>query len=74
MLSATSTEHAPWYVVQSDDQWVSRALAAHIITETLEGLHLERPQLSGEERAKMADSLKALKALRARRAQLVLSD
>ncbi|MBI1386473.1 MAG: polyphosphate kinase 2 family protein [Rhizobiales bacterium] len=64
MLAATSTEHAPWYVVPSDDQWVSRALAAHIITETLEGLRLERPQLSGEERAKMADSLKSLKAER----------
>ena len=55
MLTATSTEWAPWYVIPADHKWVSRALVANVITSTIAGLKLRYPELTPEER-------KALKA------------
>lgn len=48
MLQATSTEHAPWFVLPADQKWLSRALAAHIIATELRGLGLRFPELSEE--------------------------
>jgi PPK2 family polyphosphate:nucleotide phosphotransferase len=42
-IRATSTPHAPWYVVPADHKWYSRLVVSRIIIEALEGLDLEYP-------------------------------
>lgn len=56
MLEATSTKHAPWYVLPADQKWLSRALAALIITSEIEQLGLRFPKLSEEAEVKMAEA------------------
>jgi len=37
-ITATSTEHAPWYVVPADRKWVSGVAVAHLLVRALEDL------------------------------------
>jgi PPK2 family polyphosphate:nucleotide phosphotransferase len=43
-LSATSTKHAPWYVVPADDKLNTRLIVSRIVLDTMEELKLEYPQ------------------------------
>ena len=43
-LSATSTEHSPWYIVPADNKGDTRLLISRIILETLQGLDMSYPQ------------------------------
>lgn len=56
MLQATSTEHAPWYVIPADHKPVMRALVGHIIVQTLNDLDLKFPTLSPEEIASLDEA------------------
>ena len=58
-LSATSTRHAPWYIVPADDKENARLIIAEIILETLESLRMAYPALDAERR-------KELRAIRRR--------
>ncbi|MCI0491869.1 MAG: polyphosphate kinase 2 family protein [Planctomycetes bacterium] len=49
MLTATSTEWAPWYVIPADNKWITRALVANIIASTIRNLHLSYPTLTPEQ-------------------------
>jgi PPK2 family polyphosphate:nucleotide phosphotransferase len=46
MLAATSTPHAPWYVVPADRKWYRNYVVSDIIRRTLEAMN---PQLPGVE-------------------------
>ena len=39
-LQATSTRHAPWYVVPADDKRNARLIVSHILLDTLRGLSM----------------------------------
>jgi PPK2 family polyphosphate:nucleotide phosphotransferase len=54
MLSATSTEHAPWLVVPADHKWFTRLAIADAVIEALDGLDLAFPRLSRTQRAALA--------------------
>jgi len=43
-LAATSTKHAPWYVIPADDKKNARLLLSQIILDLLEGLDLRYPK------------------------------
>ena len=43
MLSKTSTDHAPWYVVPGNHKWARDAIIGRILVETLEGLDMQYP-------------------------------
>jgi PPK2 family polyphosphate:nucleotide phosphotransferase len=43
-LSATSTTHAPWYIVPADDKKNARLITSSVIRETLRDLKLELPK------------------------------
>ncbi|REK09931.1 MAG: polyphosphate kinase 2 family protein [Planctomycetota bacterium] len=45
MLSYTSTEWAPWYVVPADRKWFSRVVVSDVIVSKLESLGLAYPTL-----------------------------
>ena len=42
-LSATSTRHAPWYVVPADDKENARLIVSHVVLDTLSELKLAFP-------------------------------
>jgi PPK2 family polyphosphate:nucleotide phosphotransferase len=43
-LSATSTQHAPWYIVPADDKLNARLIVSRIVLDTVEGLELSYPK------------------------------
>ncbi|MHB8432315.1 MAG: polyphosphate kinase 2 family protein [Candidatus Tyrphobacter sp.] len=51
MLTHTSTDAAPWYVIPADHKWFTRAAVADVLVARLNDLHLAYPQVSDEERA-----------------------
>jgi PPK2 family polyphosphate:nucleotide phosphotransferase len=61
-ISATSTPWAPWYVIPADHKWLTQALVAGVIVETLEGLDLRWPEVSPEEHAANLEARKRLEA------------
>ena len=50
-ISATSTEHAPWYVIPADDKKNVHLLVSTVVLETLRSFNLEFPELPAEELA-----------------------
>ena len=61
-ISATSTDHAPWYVLPADHKWFTRLTLAQIVIETLEGLDLRVPALSRREHRELLDAKRRLRA------------
>jgi polyphosphate kinase 2 (PPK2 family) len=53
MLSATSTEHAPWYVLPADDKWFTRLCLGAIIFFEFEKLGLSYPVVSEDQIKKL---------------------
>lgn len=43
VLCATSTDHAPWYVVPANRKWYRNLVVASAIVQALENLNLKRP-------------------------------
>jgi len=44
MLSNTSTEHAPWYVVPSNRKWFRNLLVSEVVCEAFESLGMQWPE------------------------------
>jgi PPK2 family polyphosphate:nucleotide phosphotransferase len=59
-LNATSTEHAPWYVIPADHKWVARSVISDILADTIQSLDLKIPELTKEQKAALADAKKVL--------------
>jgi PPK2 family polyphosphate:nucleotide phosphotransferase len=58
-LSATSTHHAPWYVVPADDKDNARLIVSRIVIDALKELKMEYPKTT----PKREDELKAIRKL-----------
>jgi hypothetical protein len=54
MLTHTSTDEAPWYVIPADHKWFTRAAVADVIVARLKALDLTYPTLSDERRTQLA--------------------
>ena len=52
-LGATSTGHAPWYVVPADDKENARLIVSQIILHTMRSLKMQYPQTSDERREEL---------------------
>jgi PPK2 family polyphosphate:nucleotide phosphotransferase len=52
-LAATSTEHAPWYVVPADDKKNARLIISQVIVEVLQELDLKYPKLGAEQKKEL---------------------
>jgi PPK2 family polyphosphate:nucleotide phosphotransferase len=59
-LGATSTHHAPWYVVPADDKQNARLIVSRIILDTLEELKMAYPSVSAERRKELLSIRKQL--------------
>lgn len=55
VLTETSTEVAPWYVVPADNKWFMRYAVGRIICERMKQLDLHYPKLSKEKLTKLAE-------------------
>ena len=42
-IAATSTDHAPWYVIPADHKWYRNLVVASILVDTLEALDMRYP-------------------------------
>jgi len=60
MIAATSTEHAPWYVIPADRKWFMRMAVADAVVEALESLKLEYPTVDEEKRKELEEARKLL--------------
>jgi len=53
-LSATSTRHAPWYVVPADDKDNARLIVSQIVLDALRGLKMAYPRTTAKRRRELA--------------------
>lgn len=60
MMAATSTQHAPWFVIPADDKWFARLVLGAIIYEQFEVLKLKYPVVSKEQLVKLQAAKKEL--------------
>jgi PPK2 family polyphosphate:nucleotide phosphotransferase len=49
-LSATSTKHAPWYIIPADDKLNARLIVSGIVRESIEALKMSYPKVSSARR------------------------
>ena len=54
LLTHTSVETAPWYVIPADHKWFSRVAVASIIVAELDSLGLQYPRVSDQQRENLA--------------------
>jgi PPK2 family polyphosphate:nucleotide phosphotransferase len=59
-LSATSTHHAPWYVVPADDKLNARLIVSRVVLDTLAELRLSYPKSSAGRRRELRSLRKQL--------------
>jgi PPK2 family polyphosphate:nucleotide phosphotransferase len=52
-LSATSTHHAPWYIVPADDKLNARLIVSRVVLDTLAELRLSYPKSSAGRRREL---------------------
>jgi PPK2 family polyphosphate:nucleotide phosphotransferase len=52
-LRATSTKHAPWYVVPADDKLNARLIVSRILLDTVEALELSYPRTNASRRREL---------------------
>jgi PPK2 family polyphosphate:nucleotide phosphotransferase len=60
MIRATSTKHAPWYVVPADHKWFSRLAVSRIIIDALESLDLQFPTVAPAQKQELTRVKRAL--------------
>jgi len=46
LISKTSADHAPWYIVPSNRKWYRNLVVARIMIDTLSGLNLKYPKIT----------------------------
>jgi PPK2 family polyphosphate:nucleotide phosphotransferase len=61
-LTATSTPWAPWYVIPADHKWLTQALVAAVLVDTIRGLGLRWPEVSAEEHEANLEARRQLEA------------
>jgi PPK2 family polyphosphate:nucleotide phosphotransferase len=60
MISNTSTEEAPWYVVPADNKWFTRLVVSAVVVDTLESLDLAYPKVDEAKRKELEAAKKVL--------------
>jgi PPK2 family polyphosphate:nucleotide phosphotransferase len=62
MLSGTSTEWAPWYVIPADHKWFARVAVAAVLVNTLAEIDPQFPTVSDEARSALVAAKAGLEA------------
>jgi len=61
-LTETNTKYAPWYIIPADHKWVSRALVANILVQTINSLGLSWPKVTEEQKRQIKEAKAKLEA------------
>ena len=56
MLEATSTKHAPWFIIPADHKFVARAAVAEILTKTILEVAIDYPTVGSEAQLALAEA------------------
>ena len=59
-INATSTDHAPWFVIPADNKWRMRSIISEIITATINSLDMEYPVTTKERKERLNKALEQL--------------
>ena len=59
-LTATSTPWAPWYVIPADHKWLTQALVATILVDTIQALDLNWPEVTAQDHKANLEARKKL--------------
>jgi len=59
-INQTSAKSAPWYIIPADHKWVSRALVAAILVDTIKSLGLKWPKVTDEQKAAIKEAKQKL--------------
>jgi len=59
-IAATSTRHAPWFVVPADDKETARLIVSQIVLNAFDDLSLAYPETSAVRRAELLEIRKQL--------------
>jgi hypothetical protein len=59
-LNATSTRHAPWYVVPADDKENARLIVSQIVLDAFHELRMAYPKISAKRRRELKSIRKQL--------------
>jgi PPK2 family polyphosphate:nucleotide phosphotransferase len=59
-LSATSTTHAPWYIIPADHKWFAHAAIAEVLYHSLNDLDLRFPPLTSAQRRELKEARRQL--------------
>ena len=62
MLSATSTKHAPWYVIPADHKWFARICAGAVLAQSLIDIDPQYPAVSDDAVRALATAKQELEA------------
>ena len=54
MFNATSTSHAPWYIIPADHKWFTHLAVTAVISDTLDRLRLSYPSVNSEDMKALA--------------------
>jgi PPK2 family polyphosphate:nucleotide phosphotransferase len=60
MISKTSKDHAPWFIVPADDKWFTRLAVAAIIFNQMERMKLSYPSISEDQKKELLEARSAL--------------
>ena len=60
LLTHTSTESAPWYIIPADHKWFTRAAVADVIVTRLKELGLKYPAITAEQQAALTEERERL--------------
>jgi len=52
-MHATSTHHAPWYIVPADDKENARLIVSRIVLDVLGGLKMAYPRTTAKRRTEL---------------------
>jgi hypothetical protein len=52
-LAATSTNHAPWFVIPADDKEAARLIVSRIVIESFGELNMEYPKVTAKRRREL---------------------
>ena len=64
LLTHTSTENAPWYVIPADNKWFMRYAVGQIICDSMEKLDLHYPVLTDEAKIEIEQAKQSFKLLK----------
>ncbi|WP_214802727.1 PPK2 family polyphosphate kinase [Exiguobacterium sp. ERU656] len=60
LISNTSTENAPWYVLPADDDWFGRYIVTEVMNDVLRDINPQFPEVSDEDQEKLDEAIKKL--------------